>query len=226
MPGQIVTLPVTSGDATFPLLTDQPYIPPVLGARYDWAADGLPVGALPHWDDLRQGKQFVAPTPSQRPVVDDADGDYLTFDGISQRIDAAFEPIDTPYTVVFVGKMPTVAASKYFFSGAGGSQHNLGINASTLWAFQNGANIVHTLPPDTDWHVHLIVINGASSVYSIDGDEVTGSAGSNPIDAIRRGASSTTYFETWQKRHAIIPFAADVDQRASIITTLMDRYGI
>jgi hypothetical protein len=139
--------------------------------------------------------------------------------------------LSQPVTVILVGRLVTVKGSDYFFTGAGGGvSFNLGTNSdATKWQFSNGSNISFPsdTPPDTNWHIFIAALDGASSVLSLDGAE-TGdiNAGAGPTTAIRVGATSTAYTASQIRRLAILPWKADAGERATTYSRLATYYGM
>lgn len=164
---------------------------PVSGYTHRWAPKTLnqPIGAyvnnLPNL--IAPAYPFDAGTDSvaSRPVLALPTSKIQSVNaaaGKRLRILPLAATIPQPFTLVHVAKLTTAGASVISASvDAAYNLSNIARIGSTASAFEMdaGATLLHTVALDANWHVFISVFNGASSVFSIDGNEVTGNAGTN-----------------------------------------------
>lgn len=201
-------------------------VSPISGSIADWAADRLADGAVEKWVDLHGTYSVDAPSgaPHQWPIATEG---ALGFDGENDRSDVSGLPATQPKTVALVARFPTVAGSTRAFSGGTGGSFDLGINTNaSYYYFSAGSNLMSHQAPDANWHVFVVVANGANSVLSVDGVEKTGNAGSGVGATIRVGATTSAYSRVDIRRLAILPYAAGEDERAALVSQLSEHYGL
>lgn len=214
------------GDSTLPKVGAK-MLRSMAGAKHHWAADNLPLGAILEWTDVISGNPFVSPAaPSQRPIAYESSRKVVRFDGVNDRIDATVS-VASGYTIAFVGGLNGVTGGKYFFTGGQGTNFNLGVvSAGTRFIFNNGSTLAAPVfTPDSGFRSHIIVADGANSIYRLDGNENTGTLATAAITSIRLGASGSAYFATDHQGLMIFPFAASLSQREAIHAALKAQYN-
>lgn len=228
MPGLGIVAPVSFGDATLPQLDITPLLR-VPGASYDWAVDKVSAGPVATWYGMVQAGQMVAPTvASQRPnlTTDGVTGrKIMHFDGVNQRFDATLS-LSGAKTLVVVGRLPLAANSSYLITGGTGPSFNLYIGSNGKFASTAGTTLASTVTADGNMHVFIFVSNGTSSVFSVDGVEVAGAAGTSTATGLRVAATSTVYAQADVQRIAVVPYAATSAQRAAILAQMKSQYGL
>lgn len=222
-----VTSPVGFADPTLPKV-GLTLVTPTGNAAYSWAADNVAIGPVSSWYDTVGAAALVAPTPpSQKPVamVDPVSGrKVVRFNGVDQRMDIPMD-LAGAKTLVVVGKLNKAGFSQYLVTGGGGPSFNLYNGGSGKWTGYVGASLASTVNGDTNWHVFIMVSNGASSVLSVDGVESVGNAGTFAPNNLRLAASGT-YFACDFHAVEIHNYAADATQRAGILASMKTRYNL
>lgn len=225
MPGSAIISPASFGDTSLPRLDLRP-LTAIPDAAYDWASERLSAGPLESWYDMVQGAALVAPAPpSQKPVVLEGNRKVVRFNGIDQRLDVGIQ-LTGPATMVLVGRLATDANSQYFLTGGLGPAFHVYRGATGKWSATAGSAIAHTSDANTFTHVFVVVRDGANSVVSVDGVEVAGDLGAQVATTLRLGASSAAYFATDIQRLALLPFAANQNQRAALVAQMRAAYSI
>lgn len=136
------------------------------------AATNDPVGC---WQDQSgNGYNLVQATDGARPVLTlNALGGLpaitWTVAGTQWLKNADFgRTYSQPNTIIIVGKLGS-DKSKYFYDGATNNTSVLrGSVGQTVYSFYAGSNVDGSIASDTNYHVHTVVFNGASSTHRID----------------------------------------------------------
>ncbi|WP_341392608.1 hypothetical protein [Arthrobacter sp. G119Y2] len=213
-------------NSSLPKVSVKP-VPVIAGARYDWAADNTRLGATQDWWEQRQGGRLTSTHESGRwPTSMQATNRYLAFDGINDMLEGMVD-LTGEKTLVVIGRFPEPANNQFMVtSGAGGGAHNLYINASGTYAFNNGSSITSTKTADNYWHCFIIVTKGNGSVLHIDGQEWTANLPASAASMLRLGATSSEFFKSDISRVAVLPYAADAYERASIRAIMKAHYSL
>ena len=161
----------------------------------DWAipADGVAVSSWRNAGSVGTAFPAANGTPSQQPVVD-ADGinglPSVQGDGTDDVLGSPstalggtpWAQLAQPYSIVFLGSVVgTLPKAAYDGEVANASaRHFLHRSAGNKWVFTGGATITSAADSDADVHLHVTVVNGASSVHLIDGaTAMSGDAGAH-----------------------------------------------
>lgn len=225
MAGSAIISPSSFGDSSLPRLDLRPIVS-IPGAAYDWASERLSAGPLEAWYDTVQNVPFAAPTPpSQKPVVYEGGRKVVRFNGADQRMDAAIN-LTGPRTLVVVGRFALAEAGQYMLSTGTTGNHNLYTGGNGKFAFYGTTALSSTKNMDTNTHVFLVSINGDQTVFSVDGEEVTGNPGTIGETALRMGSGAGKYFGVDVQRIALLPFAANAAQRAALVARLRSAYSV
>lgn len=225
MPGSAIISPASFGDTSLPRLDLRP-MTAIADAAYDWASDRLNGGPLETWYDLARNTPFVAPTSgSQKPTVYESNRKVVRFNGVNQRLDADIS-LTGPATMVLVARASTDASSQYLLTGGTGGAFHVYRGSNGSWATSAGTTLGSSVAGDTNTHIFVIVRNGVNSVLSVDGVEVAGDMGSQTASTLRIGASGNAYYGTDIHRLALLPFAANQNQRAALVAQMRAAYNI
>lgn len=201
-------------------------IEPIESASYDWAADRLGDGPVEKWTDIVSGAVFAAPS-GQSDKWPTASSGSVRFDGSNDVADVTGLVGGQPKTIVIVGRIPGAVNNARFFTGGSGAKFEFGI-WQNAWTLSAGLTFKVPTPATADdqWHVFVIVVDGANSIVSIDGVESTGNSGANPGTTLRLGMLDANYVPAEIKRFAVIPYAAGAGERERLRSSLASRYGI
>lgn len=170
------------------------------GARYETSyADNDAVGTLTDFSGnsrtATQGTAAAKPTFKAAGTVSGVSLPVLYFDGGDRLNTASFTTLAQPYTIGFVAKSSTTAASNAPIGSNHPSNYN-GVAARTsgAWlAYANGA-VNLTGGTTTSWSVVIVVFNGTSSFMYVNGVKTTGSPGTVSFEfGAAIGAWRTSY---------------------------------
>lgn len=152
--------------------------------------------------------------------------------------------IPQPCTILFVGGAAAADAAVVLgcsinaYPNSNSTRTRLGSgthSSATRWEVDAGATLWHDAAPvDANMHVFVLVLNGASSILSIDGVEVTGDAGTNDwfvnghIGELPNTSPSTpgSTFAINLLDHAIYPRALSATERTTLTTGLAVDHGL
>lgn len=210
---------------------DLGYTQPLPGALYDWATDRLPLGALSAWKSLVGGEALIADGGSPS-VVSSGNVRALKFDGVANRMRIPLS-VASPHTVVAVYRLVAPAGNQtvhFGYAGTGAGALSVDAAGTTVRAASATGFIVPTpeLAPDSNWHVSVLSINGASSGLRIDNADWVGNLGAATRDGITIGFAAGTPNRTpiEFKRLAILNGSRSVSQRAGLQQLLSHHYSI
>ena len=231
MPGRAIVAPVSFGDTSLPKI-DITYIPPLIGATYDFAVDQLPLGSIASWPSLVDGAPLVADGATTPTVIIDGASKTVRFNGTIDRMQINTN-INTAHSIVAVAKLRApVASDQIVYGKLSNTEGAIGVNAAgtTFNANGGGAGIAMNpaVTPDTGWHVFILSHAGASSVLRVDNAETTGNVPVAQRDGITLGYGNVDDFrsEVDYKRVALIPGTMTTAQRTAIVAQLKAQYGI
>lgn len=198
---------------------------PLGGYTDRWSAEMLSAGsAVSNVPNTVQGPwgAFIQTDPALQPtIVSEGGFVHVANTATSQLVMPPFTTTG-PKTMVVVGKMTGTDAT---LVGANGSNWNLGVS-STKFYINAGATILGPAR-DSAWHVFIAVFNGASSVFSVDGVEYAGDAGSNQPTNLRMFSTGGGIYATGGVRDvAIYPSALNQADRQALASSLKHKYGI
>lgn len=216
---------------------------PVSGYSHRWALKSLnqPVGSyvntIPNLINAAYPFDVGTDSVSARPVLALPTSKIQSVNSASGRrlrIVPFAAAIPQPFTLVTVAKLTTAGAGVLAAGEDAAYTPSLIArigSTATVFEIDAGATLLHTATADANWHVFIAVFNGASSVFSVDGNEVTGAAGSNSLGPnlhIQQlpvaGGSSTYPGQTADI--GIYPSALTSAQRATLNGWLRSEYGI
>lgn len=221
---------VSFGDTSLPQIEDLDPIASLTGSTKEWVARDLTTGDLVgSWADRRGGSPLIS-SGAARPVVMVESGKrFVRFDGVDDYLQDTGGTFSQPHTKVIRFRFQGTRKASESILGTPvtttSAQMNVFINAAmTQYASFASATLITTAGGvNTNWHTLIAVFNGASSVLSIDGTEVSGATGSNTSGGTRlgRGSGSSTVFSTIDvQRVALLDHAADSTERAAILTAM------
>lgn len=204
---------------------DLGYVPPIPGATHDWAANRLPLGPLPKWESVIDGKlmSVAGGTPT---VTGTGKNKAVVFDGVDDRMQCAFT-LTGAHTMVTVYRFVAPADGNqihYDLSGVGVGAIGIGGSGTAVRA-AGGSKFILPSPaiaPDTAWHVAVLTIDGANSGLRIDGRETPGTLDLGTRNGITLGFSGPGNLRTAieYKRQALIPGPMTAAARASLVDQL------
>lgn len=201
-------------------------VPLVPGARYDWAADNTTLGLTQDWvDQQRAGRLTSTYTSGFWPTSFQATNRYLSFDGVNDLLEGSVD-MTGERTLVVVGRFPEPGINQFMVTSGDSGAYNLHIGPSGTYAFNNGSSIASTKTADNLWHCFIITTKGTGSVLHIDGQEWTGTLPASGAMKLRLGATSSAFFKADISRVAVLPYAADVHERASIRAVMKAHYNL
>jgi len=202
-------------------------------ARSVAAGDG---DACYTFDDLSgNGDHLVQATAGARPTVD-ANGinslQSLNFDGGDYMQIAAFTggAVSQPVTIVVIGQVGATGGAHYWQDGGSSAAQVVLYQNGTTWQYYAGSGVDTTVTQNTNLHLHLVVFNGASSTYYLDGTSVkTGNAGANTINGFTMCAKQdgTLIISNGTRIAAMAVFSGDVGAtaRGNIKTWSVAKWG-
>lgn len=204
-------------------------VPVIPGARYDWAADNTALGPTQNWfDQIQAGRVTARSDDSTRwPTSSQATNRYLSFDGVDDMLEGDLDMTGNR-TLVVVGRFPTPANGLFMVSGGvGAGPHNLHSDTAGNYAFSaGGAPLTSTKKVDGFWHCFIVVTKGTGSVLHIDGQEWTANLPDSKATSLRLGGASSGFYKTDISRVTVLPYAADVNERASIRAVMKAHYNL
>lgn len=145
-------------------------------------ADGQSIASLP--DLSGQGHLGLNGTPANQPLFKQGIQNGLPamlFNGTSSYLVAAALNLSQPLTLWAIAKYVSFTAASNVMVDATPTDVTLYSTSGGNWAFYAGSSAITQGAHDTNWHIHLGVFNGASSVRALDGAEITGNPGSAGI---------------------------------------------
>ena len=213
--------PGSYGDTTLPRF-DLSYTRPFPGALVDLAADHLPLGKLAVWRDLISN--WPLPTGNSRTsptVVDDGGKRVVRFNGTTDQMLASIST-PQPLTLVLVGRTRDNKAGNVFKSGGIVIESDA---TNSAYRVSNSSGISGGVPSSAQ-HVFVASVNGASSVFSVDGIEYAGTMATSANTYIGFGTNSagTVYTPSDISRFIILPYAANAEQRRAISAEMTAHY--
>lgn len=159
------------------------------------ATDG---GVVDSWNAVVNALAMTS-SAGNRPIFRAADAAFngkpcVEFDGSNDVVTTSGGPASNaqPNTIFFVYKMLSVAGAviKAIGDSNSGSRHSLYVDATGFYRLYAGTlGSSSSIAADTNLHMGLGEVNGASSVIQIDGTTATGSWGTNNLSGFRLGAS-------------------------------------
>lgn len=167
-----------------------------------WASSGgsgLPSNGslVGQWNDEGTAALHMGASGTARPTMRTAvtalnNKPAVECDGTTDwMISAAGSASAVPYTMVWIGNIRALPGAGIIDCimpiGTVSAQRGLGINATSTWRLEAGANIQSGGPPTTGPHLIIAFINGTSTTLEVDGT-ATGSFGN---------ASQTISFNTF-----------------------------
>lgn len=232
MPGRAIISNVSFGDTTLPKI-DITYIPPLVGATYDFAVDQLPLGPVASWPSLVDTGAFVADGATVPQVITDGASKTVRFNGTVDRMKLTLN-MNTAHSVVVVAKLRApIANDQIFFGSTANTEGAIGVAGNgTSWAGYGGGAATLTmnppLAPDANWHVFILSHQGTSSAVRVDSAETPGNLPVAQRNGITLGfaAAGDLRADIDYKRIAVIPGVMTVAQRAAIVAQLKGQYGI
>lgn len=215
--------PFNCTDTTLPL---QDLNPPtwtsIPGATVDVTPESLPLGSVPSLRSIADATVLTG-TAS---VVDEGALRVLHFDGVDDYLSAEFTR-PTPHTLFVRFRVLTMAANKHILSSTAATRANFATTFAGTNVMIHAGSALNASPAVNDnvWHTAIIVVNGASTSLTIDGNTVTGNAGTNPGQGFRLAAGYLMDQFTHMRvaRAGYIPYAADATLRGQI-KTILDKY--
>lgn len=208
---------------------DLTYIKPIAGASHYWSAQQLPPGPLSAWTDRVSGAVLAPPSAGQSPLLYSGQRKVVRFNkepGQIQRVGVTMD-LKSPKTFAIVGCFHKAAPDQLMTYGSEGSTFwNIYQGANGNFAFSAGKTLASTKPGDTARHIFLVVSNGASSVLRVDDQEWAGDAGSTPAPGFRIGSSATGYFGLDVEAVVVLPFAASIERRNTLVAELKAQYKL
>lgn len=231
MTARAIVFPGSFGDTSLPRI-GVVYSQPLAGALYDWAVDGLSAGPLSQWGSNVDGTLMSAAGGSPTVVGTGANA-VVKFNGTTDRAQSAFT-LTGAHTVVTVHRFVSPADNNqvhYGLSGSGVGSVGIG-GGGTAVRGAGGTKFILPNPaiaPDTNWHISLLSVDGANSVFRHDSAEVVGTLDAGTRDGITLGfaagsAPQRTAIE--YKRVAILKGGTSSWQRNALIAQLKQQYGI
>lgn len=221
---------IVSTDTSLPKVILNP-VPVQATALHAWAADYQPLGTLTSWAPAVGDWPFTSPAGKEVTVVNSGGGRALRSDGVDDLATAVGLATNQPVTFVMVARLTAVPndSTEFIIGRAAGTAFNIQTTtANTRWQLSAGANLPGPVAatPDTNWHVFIVVLNGASSVFQIDTVSVTGNGGDLGITQLRIGAGASSFAAAEYKRLEIHAGAFDATQRETIRAEMAARYGV
>lgn len=231
MPGRAIVAPVSFGDTTLPKI-DITYVPPLVGATYDFAVDQLALGPVASWSSLVDGANLVADATTAPTVITDGASKTVRFNGTTDRMQVNVN-YNTAHSIVVVAKLRAPIAGDQIVYGktsstegaisvnGGGTSHNAAGGGL-------GLNPAPAIVPDTNWHVFILTHAGTSSALRVDNVETLGNlpvAQRNGI-TLGFGPGADLRSDVDYKRVALIPGTMTTATRTAIVAQLKAQYGI
>jgi hypothetical protein len=180
------------------------------------------------------GRHAVQGTPTSRmtfltnqqnglPILRADGGDFYTFAPPANLIQ--------PATIYLVVRCTATLGSSTYVLGSASSSVRWDIRrsgAANTWAVRAGTTVV-TGPSasDSNWHILVAQVNGASSVIRVDGTAVTGDIGTGETNAIRIGNSAGVGSFTGDIGEIAVYLAAhDLATRNAAVAALQAKWGL
>lgn len=224
-----ITSPVSYTDNQLPY-TEAKYTPMISDTWFDFSADSLQLNSLVEsWESMISNHRMeYTGGATQRPVVmDDGNRRYINFDGSNDRLDTS-HLMYGPVLLIFVVRYPSLGgypissgtSTDAWLMGTYGDASKYSFAATSP---MNPGDMV----PDSNWHVHMIQVNGASSSYKLDGNAPNpGTVSLDPLVNTRLGATAGTYKPLNIARYALINDVVSPEKQEIISKQLRDHYRI
>lgn len=158
--------------------------------------------AVQQWEDKSGlGRHAIQATAGSRPLLKTNSLNGMPvlqfkYDGVDKFMRSTFgTALTQPNTIFIVLKKAAVAAAfhRYLDGITSTDRHLLGDDGATLQMFAGESLYAGT--PDTDAHIFMMELNGASSALHMDGSEIgSGPAGAHGITGLTIGAAYTGTF--------------------------------
>lgn len=199
---------------------------PIPGASRDYAAGSLTGTNPTSWVDLAGGPALSVDT-GEPALLEEGGIKFVRFDGVNDSMADTTATRPAVHTV-FLRYRTLTAPGAYYAFVANTTTTGVSVGANSpdtavrLFAGNGGGLIAQGFTRDTGWHTIIAVVNGASSVISVDGIETTGNPGPNTGTGLRIGgnANLSQYTKIDVARVGFLPYAADATERAAIISLL------
>lgn len=202
------------------------YVRPVPDASHHWSSRQLVPGRLTEWRDRIGGAVLAPPSGGQAPVVYAGQRKVVRFAGSPERVGVSLD-LTGPLTFAIVaGLQDTVGTQRQLTYGLeGGTFWNIYEGVNGNWAFSAGQTLASTQKADNGRHVFLVSYDGPNSVLRIDDKEWAGNAGLSPASGFRIGSNATTYFKSDVEAIVVLPYAASLERRTSLVAQLKAEHG-
>lgn len=192
---------------------------PIPGYSYRWnpsslsLADGAQVGRLP---DLIGGVQHLMGAGGGSPVLGtEASGVRYLENTSAQRMTTNLDIMDlATATLIVVAKIASIPSGSGLIMGTPAPNVTIGVNQGKLYG--GAGTALYGPNPDSALHVfQLTLTGGASSVFSVDGQEWVGNIGTNRLTEVMLfGGDNTNVMRGRIYDSIVYPFALNPDQRA------------
>lgn len=149
------------------------------------------------WTNPGSGPDFTQATGSARPTFRTAQVNghpVVRFDGGDTLTAVLGADQSQPTTLVAVCKLASTATNMDVLAGSDGSaltSHVLRHLGTGSWRLNAGSNADRAVANDTNWHLFICAINGASTVYGVDGSETTVNVGARGVRTLNLGSSGS-----------------------------------
>lgn len=223
----------TGRKATWPRV-DLTYVEPITGAYYDWAADQLPLGSLTQWASLNNGVPMIA-DDGVPEVVNSGGTKAVQLDGLTDRMRVLTPGVPAQHTVISVFRLidpqPGDAITFGYNNPQGGAVLVATDESRSYYGFINPNYLMPEprITADTNWHISMLVSNGANSAFRLDDQERVGSVTSEVRQGLTLGWSNNTAKGNRTKieyrRNIILP-PLNPTERAALYSKLKIAYGI
>lgn len=211
-----------------------------------WDAKRLPLDSgdpVTSWTDEIGGVILVQSTSSKQPLLQrrtsgKVGAPYVRFDGADDTISGTLAwDASTAVTVMAVVRYPagvTTGVLKPIIGNRDATNSDLRVLAALggkARSHVNGVSLDLSTGAqnlnDTNWHVVIGVFNGASSVTSLDGTEVTGTLGTNstPSSFFSLAHYGTSFSQLDILSVAYAPVALSAPERAAEVANLRSIHG-
>lgn len=187
-------------------------------------AEGAKITALPNAVAGPWGA-YMQPDPALQPILRTEGGFKHVANTATRAMFTQNFTTTGPKTMVGVGKVVSGATAVLF--GTVGNW-SIGLVNGNRFFMNAGASILGPALDDK-WHVFIGVFDGANSVFSVDGIEYAGDAGSNQPVNLRlfsQGAATTPHVVGGVRMQAIYPGAMSQPDRQKLTAALMGRYKL
>lgn len=156
-------------------------------------SDSLPVGA---WLDKSGNNRHLLQATASKRLTYSATGlngrPCLRSDGVDDRLVSSGWSLSQPNTVFLVGRYDVLTANQSIIDGTASPGRHLAFitGSPPHYAFVAGSSMVSTTDADANPHIHTVVVNGATSLYRVDGTQITtGNPGTDSFTGITLAGS-------------------------------------